>query len=216
MPLHNRVDPFGAIQSVPARGTLMGNRGILHDSTGQLGRSHAHRNWIACLLDFKDRRRVPMSPGSYTELFFLDEATSLAAGHRPCAECRRARYRAFVELWRAVHGMPNGGEAQAAAIDRHLHRHRIARDGRKVIFHADAADIPDGTIFARDGQAGLVWEGAQLDWSFDGYRRRETPVTGPVEVLTPGPVVALFRAGFRPAVHASAATRAQGAGSLRP
>lgn len=103
MPFQNRVDPFGDFLVTEARGALMGNRGILHDGERRIVRRHVHQNWVACGLNFKDRRRTIMAPGKYTELFFLDEATAFAAGHRPCAECRRARYAEFTQIWRQVH-----------------------------------------------------------------------------------------------------------------
>ena len=114
MPLRNRVTPFGEIEVHPARGTLMGNRGILHGDDRTLGaRRWAHRAWIVCVLSFRGRRRVVMTPGRYTELFFLDEAVALAAGHRACAECRNAAYRRYRELWREAHDDPLAGAARS-------------------------------------------------------------------------------------------------------
>ncbi|MDO3639880.1 hypothetical protein Q2100_29330, partial [Mycolicibacterium sp. KC 300] len=100
MPLQNRVTPDGDIIATEARGTLMGNRGVLHDADRRIVRRSRNRMWLICLLEFRERRRSVMTPGSYTELFFLDEAVALAAGHRPCAECRRDRYRAFLDASR--------------------------------------------------------------------------------------------------------------------
>src|SRR5262245_6485047 len=127
MPRQNRVTPWGEIVAMPERGTLMGNRGLLHDAEGQIMRPWRERRWIICLLDFKGRRRSVMSPGLYTELFFLDEATALAAGHRPCAECRRERFNAFRDAW--LKG--NGGAAPVTApdIDRRLHEERLGPGG---------------------------------------------------------------------------------------
>lgn len=201
MPLQNRVDPFGCFHAVSARGALMGNRGILHDAAQVPRRSHAHRNWVTCLLQFKGRKRPLMAPHHYTELFFLDEATAFAAGHRPCAECQRWRYNSFVAVWRDVHGSPTDGLTQSQAIDRLLHPARIARGGGKVSYTAPSDCLPDGTIFAAEGQPILIWEGRQMVWSFDGYRPINDPVRGPVRVLTPKPIVDLFAAGWRPGIR---------------
>jgi hypothetical protein len=195
MPLQNRVDPFGEIRAHPARGKLMGNRGILHHADGTIRRRHAHRNWIACALRFRDRHQTLMAPGRYTQLFFLDEATAFAAGHRPCAECRRARYRSFAEAWCAVHGRPPG-TGLAPAIDRALHAARIGRGGQ-VTFRAERAGLPDGTFVADAGVPFLLWNGACLRWTFDGYAGA-ADLPGEVTVLTPKPLVALFAAGWRP------------------
>src|SRR3954453_3806627 len=122
-PLQNRVTPLGELVAVPERGLLYGNRGVLHDSEGRIRRRFQGRRWIACRLEFRGRRRHPLlQPGRYTELFFLDEATALAAGHRPCAECRREDYRRFVALWQELHP----GETRADAIDARLHAERLA------------------------------------------------------------------------------------------
>ncbi|WP_444464692.1 hypothetical protein [Rhodobacter capsulatus] len=188
-----------------AKGSLMGNRGILHDEAKTVTRTHAHQNWVTCALSFKGRRRDIMAPGRYTELFFLDEATALAAGHRPCAECRRARYTEFTALWQQVHGGLEAGRSLPQTIDRALHVARIAR-GRKVTFTADIADLLDGVMVAAGETAVLIWRGGQFDWSFDGYRARPVPLAGLVEVLTPKPLVEVIRAGFVPQVHVGVGT----------
>ena len=187
----------------------MGNRGILHDSAQNITRTHVHQNWVACALNFKDRRRTIMAPGKYTELFFLDEATAFAAGHRPCAECRRERYREFTDYWRRAYGDPEPGKTLPQTIDQTLHRNRIDRKGRKITQRAVAEELPDGTIFAHEGQAVLIWQGAQFNWSFDGYIARDELVQGAVDVLTPLPVIDLLRLGFTPAVHVSAPAAAE-------
>ena len=201
--LQNRVDPFGTFHAVTAKGTLMGNRGILHDGAQTVTRTHAHQNWVTCALSFKGRRREIMAPGSYTELFFLDEATALAAGHRPCAECRRVRYIEFTTLWRQAHGAPEPGRSLPQTIDRVLHAARIVR-GRKVTYTAAIAHLPDGVMVVSGETAVLLWRGCQFDWSFEGYRPRPVPLVGSVEVLTPKPLVEVIRAGFVPQVHGSA------------
>ena len=201
MPLRNRVDPYGRLYAVPARGQLMGNRGILHDEDRTIVRTHAHRNWVSCTLSCGDTRRALMAPRCYTELFFLDEATALAAGHRPCATCRRARYRAFTAAWRDVHGGAEEGRSLPQTIDKALHRARIARR-EKVTHEAQGEALPDGTIFADgDGEASLVWRGRGFAWSFDGYGPGRPLPRGTVTVLTPEPLLAVLGHGYVPELH---------------
>ncbi len=210
MTLQNRVDPFGEIRAVPERGTLMGNRGgRLHDERQRLGRSRwTSRRWIACLLEFKGRRRALMQPGRYTELFFLDEATALAAGHRPCAECRRPAFEAFRSAFAEA---PGGGEPpRADAMDVEMHEARVRRDRSKLTWSAGFADLPDGVLFARGTtreQAWLVWRGHALRWSFGGYTTLERPSGDePVRVLTPRPIARVLRHGYAADLHPSART----------
>ena len=178
---------------------MMGNRGVLHDEARRIVRPWAVRRWIACLLEFRGRHREVMTPRRYTELFFLDEAAALSAGHRPCAECRREDYRRFQSLWKHV----VGAEADADSMDLRLHAERL--DGKKKrTYRSDVAALPDGTYVARDESAWLVWNGALHDWSDRGYVRRERPSRGLVAVLTPPSIVAILRAGYRPAVHPTA------------
>ena len=125
MPRQNRVTPFGDLIATESRGTLMGNRGVLHDERQRIRRLFNGRRWIYCVLQFKDRRRVVMAPNHYTELFFLDEATALAAGHRPCAECQRGRYREFQAAWAAANPtLTDGAGAGADRMDAVLHAER--------------------------------------------------------------------------------------------
>src|SRR5215207_1786318 len=142
MPKRNRVTPLGALVADPARGLVYGNRGCLHDDAGRIRRDWNGRRWIACRLRFRGRRRRPLlQPGRYTELFFLDEVTAFAAGHRPCAECRREDYVRFGELWRELHP----GRAGADAIDAQLHGERVA--GRERLLRRSALDeLPDGAF----------------------------------------------------------------------
>ncbi len=198
MPRMNRVSPQGQFHAVPDRGTLMGNRGILHEGEA-IRRPFAHQHWVCCVLSFKDRRRKLMQPGRYTELFFLDEATAYAAGHRPCAECRRADHLEFAGLWAQVHG-----PARAPQIDRLLHAQRIHRRAQ-VTWEAEAASLPDGTMIRGPDGPVLIWQG-QHDWSFAGYTPR-APLKGAVTVLTPPAIVALYAAGLRPGVHPSVTPR---------
>src|SRR5581483_6125079 len=145
MPLQNRVTPFGDVVALAGRGTLMGNRGILHDDARRVVRPFQVRRWIACRLEWRGRHRAVMQPHRYTELFFLDEAAAFAAGHRPCAECRNADYRRFQTLWKALYG-----PAGADAMDARLHAARL--DGRRQRrYPGDAANLPDGAYVAIDG-----------------------------------------------------------------
>jgi hypothetical protein len=199
MALQNRVTPAGEIIADPARGTLMGNRGILHDAQRRLGAARwRHPHWIYCRLAFKGRRREVMTPGRYTELFFLDEATALAAGHRPCCECRRDDFRRFQAAWRQAFGQA----ASAGAIDRALHRARVEPRSRcQIRFEAPLADLPDGAfVLLPDAPSPLLVTGELLrPWHAGGYGPPRARGRGPVRVLTPAPTIAVLRAGYRPA-----------------
>ena len=198
--LQNRVTPFGDLIAVAGRGTLMGNRGVLHDDARRIVRAWQVRRWIACRTEFRGRRREVMQPRRYTELFFLDEATAFSAGHRPCAECRRADYQRFRSLWETCHG----GPATADSMDRVLQSERLA-GGRKRTYRAEFSRLPDGTYVAIDGAAWLVWRGVLLAWADAGYAdRRRPPQHGEVDVLTPRSIVALLAAGYPVSVHLSA------------
>ncbi|MCA1776566.1 MAG: hypothetical protein LC676_13445 [Loktanella sp.] len=152
-------------------------------------------------LHYKDRKQAVMAPGRYTQLFFLDEVTALSAGHRPCATCRRERYRSFIDAWCQVHGRAEDGRSVPQAIDRILHAARISRNGTKVTFHAKPADLPDGTIFAGIEAPILRWNGAFLAWSFSGYRDVDASPSEEVSVLSPKPLVDLYDAGWTPDVQ---------------
>jgi hypothetical protein len=205
MPLQNRVSPAGEIFADPARGTFMGNRGgAIHDDQRRIVRQYASRRWIACVLEFRGRRRTVMSPGRYTELFFLDEAVALAAGHRPCAECRRQRFNAFKDAWLRSGNPREGDSVFADAIDAELHPARIGRRREKVTYRAALKSLPDG-CFVRFGDADwLRWEDALFRWSPAVYvekRRRVGDST--VTVLTPLPIVRCLATGYRPEIHSS-------------
>jgi hypothetical protein len=199
--LQNRVLPTGEIVADPARGTLTGNRGILHGADRTLGaRRWTHPHWISCTLAYKGIRRTPMTPGTWTELFFLDEAVALAAGHRPCALCRRPAFTAFAAAWAAGTGLP----ATAAAIDRSLHAARVTRDRRQVRHLADPSLLPDGTMVLWEAAAHLVHRAGLRRFSMQGYGSAiPLPQQDAMTVLTPAPVVATLRAGYRPVLHAS-------------
>jgi hypothetical protein len=211
MPRRNRVTPLSELVADPARGLVYGNRGCLHDAEGRIVRRYAGRRWIACRLRFKDWRRAPLlQPGRFTELFFLDEATAFAAGHRPCALCRRADYDRFGALWAARHD----GARRADAIDAQLHAERL--DGRTQRHH-DAAldDVPDGAFVLRDGAPWLVLGDSLRRWSPAGYAAPVARPRGERAVLvTPPSLVAILRAGWHgdvPLLHESAT-----AGARRP
>jgi hypothetical protein len=199
MPLQNRVTPFGEVVALPGRGTLMGNRGILHDDARRIVRPWALRRWIACATEFRGRHRAVMTPHRYTELFFLDEAAAFAAGHRPCGECRNADAKGLSAMWKARFG----GSAVAEAIDAQLDAER--RDGRaKRTYRSTIRALPDGTYVALDGVAWLIWKRALHAWSDSGYTlRRALPESDDADVLTPRSIVALFSEGYEPVVHPS-------------
>ncbi|MCY1125608.1 hypothetical protein OU426_01970 [Frigidibacter sp. RF13] len=203
MPHQNRVTPFSSIIADPARGLFMGNRGCLHGADGNIRRNCNGKRWITCLTRFKDRRRALLQPGRYTELFFLDEAVAFAAGHRPCAECRRADYERFQAAWRRA-GLPDAPGADA--MDFILHAARLdPATGRQRRFDAHAEDLPDGTFALIDGQPALRLRKAFLPWRPGGYSPAlpcRIPQTVPV--LTPDPFVRIIAAGYRPAIHPSA------------
>jgi len=205
-PLQNRVTPTGDIVSHPARGLLMGNRGCLHGLDRRLGVSRWRtKMWISCVLTWRDVRRDPMPPRRWTALFFLDEATALAAGHRPCGYCRRADYRWFSESWRTAQRLAE--RPRAYVMDAHLHAERVDRRSRQQVTRpAVAGMLPDGAMVRVDGVPALLAGGRIMPWSFAGYGSPTTiaPDT-PVELLTPPAITALLAAGYRPLVHPSAA-----------
>ncbi len=205
MPLQNRVSPEGDVVAVAARGTLFGVRGgCFHrpDKT-LLPRHFATNNWICCRLQFKGRRRALMQPGLYTELFFLDEATAWAAGHRPCFECRREDAVRYAMVWNLVQG--RAGRARAPEMDARLHSERIDGQGRKVTFRARLGALPDGVMVRWRGAPVLLHRGRLLPWSFEGYGAGiAVDDDADVEVLTPPSTVEIIRAGYGPMRHASA------------
>jgi hypothetical protein len=202
VPRRNRVTPFGDIIATEARGLLFGNRGVIHDENGRLVRTWHVRRWIACRLEFKGRRRELVRPGRFTELFFLDEATALAAGHRPCAECRREDFLSFRRAWTDTHG---GGDPRVNDIDRALHSERIGPGGGKRLHEARFADMPDGSMVAEDDRAWLVLRGELLAWSPFGYSgKRGIPGSATVHALTPPSVIGVLRAGYESGIHPTA------------
>jgi len=203
MPLQNRVLPTGEIVAHPARGGFVGNRGIIHRPTKTLGgRRWTTWGWVTCRLCFRGRHREVMGKG-WTELFFLDEAVALAAGHRPCAECRRADYRRFQAAWQAAFDEP----PTAPTMNARLHADRVDPATRAQRRHAASlSGLPDGCFVLHDGHAALVAGGRLWRFSPDGYAAHPSPPpTVPVVVLTPRCTVAVLAAGYQPSMHPSAA-----------
>jgi hypothetical protein len=223
MPRRSRVTPYGELVAVPDRGMFWGNRGVLVDRQGRLARYSRGRAWIICVLEYKGRRRQQWTPGRLTELFFLDEATGLAAGHRPCGECRYRDYQRFKQAWAdAAHGAGAADGADATAdgpdaavgadaalrvqvIDARLHADRLSGPGVRRTYQAPLPGLPDGTMIEAGGTPWLVYGGKLLAWTPAGYvdRRAETPAD-PVTVITPRATVAALAAGYRPVVHPTA------------
>jgi hypothetical protein len=193
MPFQNRVDPFGNLIRTAARGGMMGNRGgALHNTDREIVRAYKGRRWIACVLEFRGRHRVVMSPNRYTELFFLDEATAFAAGHRPCAECRRERYNAFRDAWWCQ--SKKSSPPFADEMDMELHPARIDRQRKKVTYEAASASLPDGVFVQIQESPYLVRGDGLLLWTPEEYARHE-PRPKELTVLTPKPIVECFRRG---------------------
>lgn len=211
MPRQNRVTPSGHFEQALPRGTLLGNRGILHDDAGEIGKSRwVHKNWVCCALEFGGRRQTINAPGGYTQLFFLDEAVSLAAGHRPCAECRRLRFNEFKAAWAEAHPASSPGEKlRASDLDAALHGSRIGRDRQQRTFRSNLESLPDGTFVKFNDDpcsSHLVWAGRLLRWQHAGYELAAAVQGADVEVtvLTPAAIVEVLRHGYTPEVHASA------------
>jgi hypothetical protein len=210
VPLQNRVTPLGELVADPARGLVYGNRGCLHDDSGRIRRHHNGRRWIACRLRFRGWQRSPLlQPGRFTELFFLDEVTAFAAGHRPCALCRREDYNRFGSICQELHP----GQRGADAIDAQLHAERLEPGTSRRRGHAAALDdLPDGAFVLRAGEPWLVLGTALRRWTPAGYAeaaRRERGARA--RLVTPPSLVAVLRTGWEPVVpllHPTATTEA--------
>jgi hypothetical protein len=199
MPLQNRVTPLGELIATPERGLVYANRGCLHDANGNIRRRYAVKRWISCQLEFRGwQRPALLMPGRFTELFFLDEATALAAGHRPCALCRRADYNDLTALWAALHP----GQAGADAIDEQLQRERLdARARERRLHEAQYRELPDGAFVMRDAEPWLVLGNQLLAWSPGGYTTRvPRPARGTATLITPPSLLALLRTERTPLV----------------
>ena len=199
MPLQNRVTPLGELIADPARGLVYGNRGCLHDELGRIRRHHNGKRWIACRLEFRGWLQRPLlQPGRFTELFFLDEVTAFAAGHRPCALCRRGDYDRFGAVWRDLHP----GQTGADAIDAQLHLERLTADRRERRLPAVALDVlPDGAFVLWSGAPALVLGAHLLTWRPAGYAERTPrPENANVPLITPPSLVEILRTGWEPVV----------------
>jgi len=199
VPLQNRVTPLGELIADPGRGLVYGNRGCLHDEKGRIRRRYNGTRWIACRLQFRGWQRRPLlQPGRFTELFFLDDATALAAGHRPCALCRRDDYNRLVAIWGELHP----GQVGADAIDAQLHAERVAPDTRTQLRrHVPLDELPDGAFVLREGAPWLVLGRDLLRWSAAGYlERKQRPARQRALLITPPSLVAVLNSGWKPLV----------------
>jgi hypothetical protein len=196
--LQNRVTPLGELVADSGRCLVYGNRGCLHDAHGSIRRRFDGKRWIACRLEFRGRRRTPLlQPGRYTELFFLDEVTALAAGHRPCAECRREDYDRLVAIWRELHP----GQVGADAIDAQLHSERVNAESRERLPHrAPLRALPDGAFVLVEGEPCLVLGQDLWAWTPSGYAGRRPRTGREVAVITPPSLLAVLRSGWEPLV----------------
>jgi hypothetical protein len=203
MPLQNRVTPTGELIAHPARGLVYGNRGCLHDEAGRIRRRYNGRRWIACRLAFRGwRRSALMQPGKFTELFFLDEATAFAAGHRPCALCRREDYDRFVRIWQELHP----GQAGADAIDAQLHSERLTPAREQRHHEARLEELPDGAFVLHEDAPHLVLGSELRRWTPSGYASASGRFADAVVAITPPSLVHVLRVGWEgavPLVHPS-------------
>ncbi|MDO3643085.1 hypothetical protein [Mucilaginibacter sp. L3T2-6] len=198
MALQNRVDPAGNIISTTARGTWLGNRGVIHNEQKQIVRPFKIKAWIICMLEFRGRHRNVMTPDRWTELFFLDEATAFSAGHRPCFQCRYADHRRFKEAW--LKGNPEYGfddKTPINRIDEILQTERISQ-GRKVTYTDDVNHLPDGTFIQLTNEPWLAYKNQIHHWTPFGYdNSKSVDALNEIIVLTPRSIVNAFRAGYK-------------------
>jgi hypothetical protein len=200
MPLQNRVSPFGDIVAIPQRGIFTGNRGIIHDPATRtlLKKRWAAKAWLICLCEYRGRRRAVMGSRSWTELFFLDEAIALAAGHRPCFFCRRRAAKAFRAAWAKGRGE---SAPRAVEMDAVLHAERLDH-GRKRL-HALSVrteELPDGAVIAAAGEAYTIARGRAFRWTARGYEAAAT-IPRPDGLVTPPSTLGAIGAGYRPVLH---------------
>jgi hypothetical protein len=204
--LQNRVDPFGNLIRTPARGAWTGTRGVIHNDMQEITRPYKLKAWLTCKLEFKGRKRKVMSPERYTELFFLDEATAFAAGHRPCCECRRDDFDKFKSLWLAGNPEYNfDKKTSIQKIDDVLHGERINKHKSKVTFEENFHNIPNGTFILYNENPFLVMNNQMFLWTPFGYAKEiSLPKTNKLIILTPKSVVNTFNAGYSPQIHIGA------------
>ena len=197
MPWQNRVNPFGAIEAVPERGTLMGNRGCLINAGREIVRPYQLKRWISCVLEFKGRRHPIMTPGLWTELFFLDEATALAAGHRPCCECRRPAAQQFLRLWNQANGQ---SITCFPELDAALHAERLS-------FSTTLLTFADGVFFANHQTPYLFFQERFYPWTPAGYLAPIAEVPEQIRQLTPPSIARTLAAGYQFLTHDSSRIR---------
>ncbi len=208
MPLQNRVSPFGILTATPERGAWTGNRGVIHNAHKKIVRNHAVKYWITCVLNYKNFQRKVMTPNRWTELFFLDEATAFAAGHRPCGFCRNADFKQFKNLWLLSNGERYSleNDTKIDTIDALIHQERLDKKGSQKTFKAILETLPNGTFIslATNSKAYLWHEKNLYEWSFGGYTKVfNFEKNQEVIVLTPFSYVETFRAGYLPQVDIS-------------
>jgi len=206
VPLQNRVTPFGDIVAIEQRGLFMGNRGIIHDPATRtlLRRRWTNKAWIICVCEFRGVRRKVMSRRSWTELFFLDEAVALAAGHRPCFYCRREAAQQFAAAWARAHGISKAG---ARDMDAALHDQRLQGHAKRIHpLRVSPAELPDGAMIVLSGEAYAMADGLAFHWTESGYQRPRTLARAD-GLLTPPSTLATLAAGYRCALHPSAVRR---------
>jgi hypothetical protein len=207
MPLQNRVMPSGDIVADPHRGLFTGNRGIIHDPASKtlLRKRWSSPAWLTCVCEFRGRRRQVMGGRSWTELFFLDEATAFAAGHRPCFYCRRDDANRFRAAWERGNDVAS---VLAPEIDAVLHRERLDRGSKRLHpLPMPLEKLPDGVMVQAGAESYLIARGRALQWSFAGYRKAETAIEDAM-LLTPPSTLRAFAAGYRPLLHPSASEQA--------
>jgi hypothetical protein len=204
--LQNRVDPFGNLIRTPARGAWTGTRGVIHNYEQEIIRPYKLKAWLTCKLEFKGRQRKVMSPDRYTELFFLDEATAFAAGHRPCCECRRDDFDKFKSLW--LDGNPEYNfdkKTSIQKIDNVLQSERMNKDKSKVTFEENIHKIPNGAFVLYNENPFLIVNNKMFLWSPFRYDKGiSLPKTNKLIILTPKSIVNTFNAGYMPQIHTSA------------
>lgn len=209
MPLRNRIGPFGTLTATPERGAWTGNRGVIHNANKEIVRNHAVKYWITCVLEYKNFQRKVMSPNSWTELFFLDEVTAFAAGHRPCGFYRNADFKRFKNLWLLANAERYSleGNVKMDVIDHFIHQERLDEKGIQKTFQAYLSTLPDGTfVTLNESSKAYLWNRYELyEWSFSGYTKvLEFVQNQEVNVLTPFSYVEIFRVGYLPQIHFSA------------
>jgi hypothetical protein len=209
MPLQNRVTPFSTIVATTERGAFTGNRGVIHNEQKQIIKHRAVKYWITCVLEYKGKRRELMTPNRWTELFFLDEATAFAAGHRPCGFCRHADFKRFKQLWLQANGKKYGltENVKMDVIDNLIHKERLDKNNVQKTFTAILHSLPDGVFVKLNNNAdAYLWYRKQLyEWSFGGYKKITAVDTNQlVQVLTPVSYVEVFRLGYEVQVHVTA------------